>query len=113
MSKPKQPFPWRGQISLQQVLAEIRTHPQRPYWLCFVRATGKDAGSLKVISSAQYGAPKIDYTRKVKPMTERSSGAKGLHTEKGTLPMTDTTTNQYLSPLISHIIGYNMYQVIH
>jgi hypothetical protein len=108
---------WRGQISIQQVLAEIRGDENRPFWLAFVRATGNDAGSIKIVSSAQYGAPKLAYGRKVKPLSSQPrSGvgtAKALHSEKGTLPITDTTTNQYLSPLISHIVGYNLYQVIH
>lgn len=105
-------IPWRGQISINQVLAEIRAEPDKAFWLAFVRATGKHAGSVKIVAAALYGAPRIENAgRRV-----RSTGplkASALHTEKGTLPTTDRTLGEYLSPLISHIIGYNMYRVKH
>lgn len=105
-------FPWRGQIHINQVLAEIRAEPMTPFWLAFVRATGDQAGSVKVTASTLYGAPRIsgrsgDY----KPGNRLKATA--LHTEKGTLPCTDKTRGEYLTPLISHIIGYNMYLVKH
>ncbi len=107
-----QTIPWRGQISISQVLAEIRAEPMKPFWLAFVRATGEQAGSVKVVSSSLYGAPRIDgRTGEHKPGSRVKATA--LHTEKGTLPCTDKTKGEYLSPLISHIIGYNMYQVKH
>lgn len=104
-------IPWRGNISIQQVLAGIREAPEKAFWLAFVRATGKDAGSVKVVSVAIYGAPRYDNDGKAK--TVKNERARVLHTEKGTLPMTDSTTGVYLTPLISHIIGYNMYRVKH
>lgn len=105
-------IPWRGQISINQVLADIRAEPSKPFWLAFVRAGGEKAGSVKVVSSTLYGAPRIDgRTGNHKAGTRLK--ATRLHTEKGTLPCTDKTKNEYLTPLISHIIGYNMYQVQH
>ena len=117
---------WRGEISMQQVLADIRENPQNTFWLAFVRATGKDAGSIKIVSTALYGASRDKFvgTRKetvaaiavlgVTFAFERTvDRPKGDHSDHGTLPMTDHTTGIYLTPLISHIIGYNLLKVKH
>ena len=105
-------IPWRGQISINQVLAGIRAEPSKSFWLAFVRAGGERAGSVKVVSSTLYGAPRIDGRSGTHKPGVRIK-ATALHTEKGTLPCTDKTRNEYLTPLISHIIGYNMYKVKH
>lgn len=103
---------WRGQMSIQQVIAEIRDNPQKPFWLAFVRATGKEVGSIKIVSRCLYGAPKIGEGGKALPV--KSDRKRAAHVDKGTLPMTDADRpDEYLTPLISHIIGYNMYQVTH
>lgn len=103
---------WRGTISIQKVLAEIRSDSAKPFWVVWVRATGKQAGSVKVVSRALYGAPKPHLRGRGAQAPERERNI-ALHTEKGTLPLTDTTTGEYKTPLISHIIGYNLMQVIH
>jgi hypothetical protein len=36
-----------------------------------------------------------------------------MHIDAGTLPITDITAGRYNTPLISHIIGYNGFKVIH
>lgn len=103
---------WRGKISIQQVLAEIRAEPTKPFWLAFVRATGKECGSIKIVGKALYGAPKRAESGSALPALDGRKRA--LHTEKGTLPMTAyDAPDQYMTPLISHIIGYNLYQVTH
>ena len=99
---------WNGTISIQCLLSEIRSDESRPFWLAFVRATGKRAGSIKVVSKAIYGAPAPKEHGAVAKVTGRSIS---LHTEKGTLPLTDATTGEYLTPLISHIVGYNLKKV--
>lgn len=104
-------IPWRGEISIQQVLVELRDDTLKPFWLAFVRAGGKQAGSVKVVSTAIYGAPIKQST--VGSRKDKPARAKALHTEKGTLPITDSTSGEYKTPLISHIIGYNMYRVKH
>lgn len=109
METPK----WRGQVSIQQVLAEIRENPDKPFWLCFVRATGKECGALKIVSKMLYGGPRRAATRLRPDTAPVDTRKRALHVEKGTLPCTDYDRNEYLTPLISHIIGYNMYQVIH
>lgn len=106
-------IPWRGEISIQQVLHMLRNDGDNVFWIAFVRAGGKDAGSVKVISSARYGAPLDGHRRQVGTRNPKPGRAKALHTDKGTLPMTDTTNGEYKTPLISHIIGFNMYRVKH
>lgn len=103
-------FPWQGQISIQQVLAQIRATPEKTFWIAFVRATGRDRGSVKVVAKALYGAPMRTMSGKI--ISVKDDRKRALHVEKGTLPMSDDM-NTYLTPLISHIIGYNMMKVIH
>ena len=98
-------------MSVQQVLADIREHPERSFWLAFVRGTGKKQGSVKMVTKALYGAPKNQTGGQVTENKETKKRA--LHVDKGTLPVTDYETQQYLTPLISHIIGYNLKKVIH
>lgn len=103
---------WRGKISIQQVLAEIRSEPTKPFWIAFVRATGTECGSIKVVSKALYGAPKRSGTGAV--LAPKDDRKRAMHVDKGTLPISDYDARaQYLTPLISHIIGYNLYQVTH
>lgn len=101
---------WRGSITIDEVLAEIRSDSGRPFWLAFVRSSGKETGSVKTVSKCLYGSPKPKAGRLTASLTDRKSVQ---HTEKGTLPMTDHDSGQYLTPLISHIIGYNLYKVVH
>ena len=101
---------WIGTISIQQAYAELKGDPDKPFWIAFVRATGKNAGSIKIVSRATYGAPRPSGLAK---SIGGQSYPKGLHTDKGTLPITDTTTGEYLTPLISHIIGFNLMMVKH
>ena len=107
---PKNPLQWRGTISIDQVLAEIRDNPAGTFWLAFVRAGGKDRGSIKIVPKCLYGAPRRRHEKVIGQVVAMQAG---LHTEKGTLPMTDYENGHYLTPLISHIIGYNLYQVTH
>lgn len=107
---PEKPIQWRGTISIDQVLAEIRDDPATNFWLAFVRASGRDRGSIKIVPKCLYGAPRRNHEKVIGQVVARQAG---LHTEKGTLPMTDYEQGHPLTPLISHIIGYNLYQVLH
>lgn len=102
----------KGQISIQQVLAELREHPERHFWLAFVRSSGKDAGSIKVVAKTLYGAPKRA-TGGSGIIPVKDGRKRALHIEKGTLPCTDYDRNEYITPLISHIVGYNLMKVTH
>jgi hypothetical protein len=104
------------EISVQAMLNVIRDPDmaERPFLIKFVRSRGSKAGpkgSIKTVAKAGYGKPASpDRKKQKKSFTARK---KGLHTEKGTLPIYDLETGRYLSPLISHIIQFNQYKVIH
>lgn len=104
----------KGRISIQQVLAEIRAQPEKPFWIAFVRSTGKNAGSIKVVAKTLYGAPKRSTGGRVGAVLPvKDDRKRALHIEKGTLPCTDYDKNEYITPLISHVFGYNLMKVIH
>lgn len=44
---------------------------------------------------------------------ESAEGARLLHKEQDTIPITDLEDGQYKTILISHIIGFNEYKVYH
>lgn len=85
----------------------------RTFALTFVRASGKEKGALKTVAKALYGAPNPK-KRGDRGMGESGNGkVRKTHLDAGTLPCTDTETGTYFTPLISHIVGFNEYQVIH
>lgn len=108
---------YQGEITIEQVLSEMHAQPGRVFWLAFVRATGKERGTVKVVSRCRYGSPQSAVgSGQSGPSLGQLLGEKSrrwLHTDKGTLPMTDHDNGAYLTPLISHIIGYNLKKVIH
>lgn len=65
-----------------------------------------------IIARARYGAPRRRVSDTPTGTRERSK-APYEHNDNGTIPMTNVDRNKYFSPLISHIIGYNEYRVIH
>lgn len=98
----------RGEISIQKALDEIRNeYRERPFVLQFVRASGKRAGSLKVVRAI--------YGRSTQPIEAigRREKATTLHKEDGTLPMMDADTGEYMTPLISHFRILNGYKIKH
>lgn len=98
----------RGEISIQKVLDDIRSNErQGPFVLQYVRASGKQKGSLKTVR-AFYGRS----TQPVATAPGRNK-AKVLHKEKGTLPITNADTNEFETPLISHFRLYNGYRIKH
>lgn len=98
----------QAQISIQEVLAQITAteHNGEDFLLKFIRSTGKKRGSIKTVAKARKGAPR----QKRKP---GSVNPTTLHKERGTIPITDIETSQYLTVLVSHIIQFNQYKVIH
>lgn len=96
-------------ISIQDVIAVIRNPQTEKFSLSFVRATGPSAGSIKKIQSCLYGS--------AKKITVSKSASKALHTKSGTIPLREFDTGKpggkYLTVLISHIIGFNSFNVIH
>lgn len=99
----------RGEISIQKALDEIRNeYREKPFVLQFVRAGGKQAGSLKVVR-ALYGRSK----QPVESMGDKRDKSQPLHKEVGALPMMDADTGDYLTPLISHFRTLNGYKIKH
>lgn len=99
----------RGEISIQKVLDEIRDNErQGPFVLQYIRATGKQKGSLKTVR-ALYGRS----TQAAIGGSAKREKAKTLHKERGTLPITITDTNEYETPLISHFRLYNGFRIKH
>jgi hypothetical protein len=108
---------YQGEITIEQVLSDMRSVPGRVFWLAFVRGTGKERGSVKVVSRCRYGSPQ---SAAGSPQSELGLDEllgdrrkKWLHVDKGTLPLTDHDSGQYLTPLISHLIGFNLKRIIH
>lgn len=107
------------EISIQEVLATITDDARMgdTFTLRFVRSSGKKKGTLAIVAKARYGAPRgyrdEDAVSSGASGGSRRSYTKWLHTDHGTIPMTDTERNRYFTPLISHIIGFNTYKVIH
>ncbi len=100
-----------ARISIAEVGA-ILADPQNAgetYLIKFVRGTGRKRGSIKTVAKVRYGAP----GRKDASSNSAERAAKRTHVIKGTWPLTDAETGQLLTPLISHIIGFNEYKVYH
>lgn len=102
---------YRGEISIQQVIADMRGAMGQSFFLQFVRTAGKRKGSIKTVANTLYGAPK----RELSANRPAASGERQrpLHTDKGTLPLTDNDTGEYITPLIATIISYQGFKVIH
>jgi len=94
-----------AEISIKEVLARMESD-SKPCLLKFVRATGKRRGSIKTVAKAIKGAPR-------RVLKKRTRGGRGLHKVNYTLPITDLEMEEYLTSLISHIIQYNQFTVIH
>lgn len=102
------------EISIDEVLALLRQDHGQGGSTCTLRvkySSGKNRGKTYVITQARYGAP-----RKEGAPREglRPSTAPYMHNDAGTIPITDVANHsRYISPSISHIIGYNQYLVRH
>lgn len=96
------------EISIQQVLAEIEDTETsgKTFAIEFVRSSGKKRGTLCFLGRCRKGGTK---GYQYKSPEERQANIKitGLHTDKGTIPITDADDEIYLTPLISHLIKYN------
>lgn len=102
---------YKGEISIQQVLAEIRENTGRTFFVQFVRTTGKNIGSIKTVAKCLYGKSKGP--GQSASNNERAERKRSLHIERGTLPCSDYDNGEYLTPLIGCIISYNGYKVKH
>lgn len=99
-------------ISIQEVLANIRsaTDRTRPFKLTIVVSTNRSRGDTRILAQCIKGAPAGAPPPSI---NGEAGGARVLHKEHDTIPITDLEDGQYKTILISHIIGYNQYKVIH
>ncbi|MEL6141889.1 MAG: hypothetical protein AAFU67_09755 [Bacteroidota bacterium] len=103
------------EIHIKEVYARLRTDHDENTDTCrlaIVVSSGKRKGQVRIIANARYGSP----SRRIADSPDgkrKSSSSPYEHNDNGTIPITDADRNKYLSPLISHIIGYNEYRVIH
>lgn len=97
-------------ISKSEMLSRIVESGDTPFRIRFVKATGKDAGSISE-KVCYYGAPTPYPKGKPAPATERKP--RKSHLDSNALPLTDFSTGKMLTPFISHIVAYNGKQVIH
>ncbi len=95
------------------MLSKIVESSERPFRLRFVKATGKEAGSITE-KVCYYGAPN-PYPQGVgqqkllpNPRKKRKS-----YLESNSIPLTEFGTSQMVTPFISHILYFDGKQVIH
>jgi len=103
-------------ISISQALSHIKESGDT-FELTYVRAnTTKNGpqGSIKIVK-CRYGAPnpKTLGGASVANKTGRHPRKQSLHKLSGTLPLTALPGKNYITPLISHIIGLNGMAIKH
>ena len=100
------------QISIQEVINRLRSSSDS-CTLKVVRSSGKKKGELITIAQARYGAPR-QRVPQGSSGGRRASTRPNQHKDQGTLPITDLgDRGRYKSILISHIVGYNQFTVVH
>jgi hypothetical protein len=99
-------------ISIHEVLAQMADAGDRPFKVEFVRSTGKQAGSVKECF-AYYGAPNPKERGRTAGAVGVNRKVRKRHVESGTVPLTEVSTRNLITPLISHIIGFNGKKVYH
>ena len=82
----------------------------RPFLLKFIRATKSKngaKGSYKTVAKALYG-------RSVRVGDGIKKNSTSVHHKSaGTIPITDTETNTYMTPKISHLVQFNSFTIKH
>lgn len=102
-----------GEISIGEALAEIQT-PGTEFSLHFIKSTGKGKGELRYYPKCRYGAPlKASKAATSIPRRRKKDPEEKTMRNAGQIPMTNIETGLYVTPLISHIIGFNNRKVIH
>lgn len=103
------------EISIDEVYSRLRSvhiNSSNSCRLTVVRSSGKNKGDVIIIPRARYGSPRRRVSDTPTGVRKRSNNDYE-HNDNGTFPMTNVDRNKYISPLLSHIIGYNEYRVIH
>jgi hypothetical protein len=105
-----------GRIHIDEVLQQISDSAERqgrPFQLAFVRSSGERKGSIKIVAKARRGVR--PGAKDVGPASKADGTARkrALHSDRGTLPLYDDETGQYITPLVSHIVEFNLQKVYH
>jgi len=99
-------------ISIHEVLSQMAEGGDKPFKIAFVRSTGKQAGSVKECF-AYYGAPNPKERNRIAQTVGATRKVRKRHVESGTVPLTEVSTRNLITPLISHIIGFQGKKVYH
>lgn len=97
-------------ISKAEMLSKIVESGEKPFWIKFVKATGKHIGEIASLN-AYYGAPNPYPKGGAAKKTERKE--RKSHLESNSIPLTEFGTGRMMTPFISHIIEFNGKKVIH
>jgi len=107
-------------IKIQEVLSLIRATgmTSAPFLLRYVKKQGRSRGKIQVIAKAVFGAPNrapiMPSASDTESTEAESVRGKFKWKDHDMLPLTDLEDgNKFRTIPISHIIGYNQYQVIH
>lgn len=100
-------------ISISQVLSEIRASSDHtaPFLLRIVVGTGRSRGSIRTLAKCLKGFGTTD-----QPVEKAATGqGQSKLKEHDTIPVVDLEdkNHSFKTILISHIIGYNQYRVMH
>ena len=90
----------------------MRAHPDQPFVLTFIRATGKKRGTEKTVAKCKIGAHP-SYRGGANLPSAPKERKTPLMVDTAQLACHDADTGEYLTPLISHIIYFNLKKVIH
>lgn len=106
-------------IHINDVLAEISATDEnhgKTFQLSWVRSSGHRKGSIKTVAKVRRGLSKEAkemVVRKRTSTTNMDGKPRALHIDRDTIPLVCAETGQYLTPLISHIIEFNLKKVYH
>lgn len=97
----------RTRIHINEVLSTLSESDGKAHQISWVRATGRKRGSIKTVGRVWRAVPKLDKPKK------RGRKPRALHADRHTIPLVDADTGQPLTPLVSHIIEFDLKKVIH
>ena len=104
-------------IHINDVLAQISATDENQgatFQHSWVRSSGPKKGSIKTVARVRRGLSKEarEMTAR-KRSQQKDNKPRALHIDRDTIPLVDAETGQYLTPLISHIIQFNLQKVYH
>jgi len=104
-------------MSIDQALLHIKSSGGEPFNLVFVRGSGKRRGSIKIVRCI-YGVknprdPGESINQENTKAQARIYMEKKSWKENGQIPVVELETGRMITPLISHIIGFNEYKIKH